>query len=103
MPVNSQNYNHQADDHIVKIKLKDKAENTECVFLSLFKNSNCFPFYAFFPQLTGRVIRPVRVWAVQRVLNLSHLPRHTQTARNTDGKRAQASQSQMAYPQAMKV
>lgn len=53
MPVSSQNYNHQADDHIVKIKLKDKAENPECVFLSLFKSSNCFPFYAFFPTANG--------------------------------------------------
>lgn len=52
MPVSSQNYDHQADDHIVKIKLKDKAENPVC-FLSLFKNSNCFPFYAFFPTANG--------------------------------------------------
>lgn len=53
IPVSSQNYNHQADDHIVKIKLKDKAENPECVFLSLSKNNNCFPFYAFFPPANG--------------------------------------------------
>ncbi len=49
------------------------------------------------------VILRVPVWAAPRVLNLSHLLRRTPTARNTDGKRAQASQSQTAYLQAMKV
>lgn len=45
----------------------------------------------------------VPVWETPPVLNLSHLLHLMQTARNTGGKRAQASQSRMAYLQAMKV
>lgn len=56
MPVSSQNYDHQADDHIVKIKLKEKAENPECVFFRCSKTVTVSPFMLFFPQLTGRVI-----------------------------------------------
>lgn len=49
------------------------------------------------------VILRLPVWAMPPVLNLNHHLHLMPTARNTDGKRAQASQSQMAYLQAMKV
>lgn len=55
--------------------------------------------FVFF-QLMGWVILPI---PLLRVLNLSHLPRRTPTARNTGGKRARASQNLTAYLQAMKV
>lgn len=55
-----------------------------------------------FQQMTW-MIRPIPVWAARQVLSSSPLHRLTPTARNTEGKRAQASPSQTAFQQAMKV
>ncbi|CAF98453.1 unnamed protein product, partial [Tetraodon nigroviridis] len=54
-------------------------------------------------QPMGLVTLRVPARAVPRVPNLSHLLHHTPTARNTDGKRAQASRSQTVYPQETKA
>lgn len=64
-----------------------------------------FDVYVFFLSLqpTGRATLRAPAPAAPRVPNLSRLLRRTPTARNTVGKRARASRSQMVYQQATKV
>lgn len=67
------------------------------------KSNSRFLCSMFFFQPMALVTLRVLVRVVPRVPNLSHLLHHTPTARNTGGKRAQASRSQMVYLQELKV